>query len=71
MPVLAENHSRVELDACLHDLASGSTEIVALEIDAPRAGLLRWCHVQPHRADHDQRCHGRDLRCFHRDLLSL
>jgi hypothetical protein len=34
MSVLAERHSRVEVDAHLDDLASGVSEIVPLEIGA-------------------------------------
>jgi hypothetical protein len=46
MSVLAERHSRVEVDAHLDDLASGVSEIVPLEIGALDSRLLRPRQLQ-------------------------
>ena len=54
MPVLAERHSRVEVDAHLDDLASGDAEIVPLEIGALDSRLLCARHLQHQTASDDQ-----------------
>lgn len=63
--VLAERHSRVELDAHLDDLASGDAEIVPLELGAPDSRRLRPRYVERQTDSGDQHRDRQDSLRFH------
>src|SRR5712671_7437184 len=65
MRVVAEGHSRVEVDAYLDGLASGDTEIVPLQVGTLDSGLLGRRHLQRQNASDDQRRHRHDSHRLH------
>src|SRR6201991_1649788 len=69
MCVLGGSHSGIERNTCLDNFASGSAEIVPLEIGAFDSRLLRPRNVDRKSASNNQNRYCHDSSHFHFDLL--